>query len=80
MKGHVVSRGIETNGSRAAAELDNRIPKIEEGCAPWVSPKGDSATPLKDVPHLKGRQSETEHCPKKARSGTPHLTDTGLMR
>lgn len=63
MKECVVSRGIGTKGSRAAAELDNRTSKIEVGCAPLVSPKGDSATPLKDVPHLKGRQSEAEHHP-----------------
>lgn len=63
MKERVVSRGIGTKGSRAAAELDNRISKIEVGYAPLVSPKVDSSTPLKAVLHLKGRQSEAEHCP-----------------
>lgn len=58
MKEHVVSTGTGTSGSGEATELDDRTSKTEVGCAPPMSPKGDSATPLRNVPHLKGGQGE----------------------
>lgn len=58
MKEHVVSRGTGTRSSREATELDNGTSKPEVGCATLMSPKGGSATPLRDVLYLRGGQGE----------------------